>query len=72
VKPLLLQNITDQLLNDKAPHHTVTEPSSASVFPIMATVGVRNVKTPSNMKLIVTQFFKSAKFEIKNQTAASL
>jgi hypothetical protein len=53
VKPLLLQNITDQLLSDKAPQPTVIESSSASVFPIMATVGVRNVKTPSNMKLIV-------------------
>jgi hypothetical protein len=53
VKALLLQNITDQLLSDKAPHPTITELSSASVFPIMVTVGVKNVKTPSNIKLIV-------------------
>ena len=58
VKPLLLQNITDQLLSDKAPQPTVIQPSSASVFPIMAIVGDRNVKTPSNMKLIVINFSK--------------
>jgi len=53
VKALLLQNITDQLRSDKVPHPTTTEPSSASVFPKMTTVGVKNVKTPSNMKLTV-------------------
>jgi hypothetical protein len=53
VKALLLQNTADQLLCHKAPHPTIMEPSTASILPIMATVGVKNVKTPSNMKLTV-------------------